>query len=98
MGLAVWAVLVMFLCVVVRWGLAWQSGFGLLGPGQLRNGPAVEVGYGTARRVEVCYGSQGWECCVPVGYLRVSRGLAVEVSCGESRCCLVRCGRVWQLR
>ena len=30
-------------------------------------------------------GSHGWECCVPVGYLRVSRGLAVMVMHGGAR-------------
>lgn len=40
-------------------GGAWQSGFGLLGPGQLRNGPAVMVRLVLVRPVAEWFGSQG---------------------------------------
>lgn len=58
------------LAVVVRrcvirsgeFGQGSQGGvcYGKAGSGESGNGPAVEVGYGTARHVEVCYGSLGY--------------------------------------
>lgn len=48
-------------------------------------GLAVRAVYGLAVYGSDWLGSQGWECCVPVGYLRVSRGLAVMVMHGGAR-------------